>query len=324
MIIMLLLSGCGLTPEPIPMDIPSAPVVSTPSEVVTPVNPEIPSAFNPATIPEYNGEPWVYVNNNIPFFTEDEITDKSFENYSELDELGRCGVAFACLSTDTQPNGEERGNISRVRPSGWKYNGQNNNVKYDCVEGSYIYNRCHLIMWALSAENDNALNLITGTRYLNIDGMLPWETEADEYVDETGNHLMYRVTPIYTGDNLVADGVLMEGYSVEDEGSGLSFCVYAYNVQPGVELNYATGESHYSGVFFDIDAKSVIYDSTAATTPLEENVGTYVLNTNSKKIHTEDCEFGKSTSEKNKSEFMGTIQELIDNGYSRCSSCKPE
>lgn len=201
-------------------------------------------SFGIDDIPEYSGDPWIYINANVPFFTNDEITTNSFEDYSPLDDLGRCGTAFACLSTDTQPKaGEERGSISGVYPSGWKTNGKSNNHKYEFVDGSYIYNRCHLIMWALSAENANNRNLITGTRYLNIEGMLPWETQCDEYVDQTDNHLMYRVTPIFDGDNLVADGVLMEAYSVEDNGDGVQFCIYAYNVQPGVEIDYATGEN---------------------------------------------------------------------------------
>ena len=318
LIFTLLLTGCSLSND-------DSSVVE-PAESTTSV---AESLFNPAVIPDYNGQPWVYVNDNQPFFTEDEITSESFENYSELDELGRCGVAFACLSPATQPaENEDRGNISRVQPSGWQFNGNNNNVKYDCVEGGFLYNRCHLIMWALSAENDNHFNLITGTRYLNIDGMLPWETRANEYVDRTGKPLMYRVTPVYTGDNLVADGVLMEAYSVEDKGMGLSFCVYAYNVQPGVEINYATGESWFSGVFFDIASSSVIYDtgSTDADETVDENanVNTYILNTNSKKVHTEDCKFVDDIQDENREEFTGTLQEMLDKGYTGCGSCKPE
>ncbi len=176
-------------------------------------------------------------NGNVPYFTEDEITDKSFEEYSELDELGRCGVAVACLSKDTMPEeGEKRGEIGQIRPSGW------HTVKYpEVISDRYLYNRCHLIGWQLGAENANKLNLITGTRYLNVTGMLPYENMVADYIRKTGNHVMYRVTPDYEGNNLVASGLLIEAKSVEDDGC--VFCVYCYNVQPGVEIDYATGES---------------------------------------------------------------------------------
>lgn len=216
--------------------------------------------FDIALLPEYEDVKmaYIYINDNVPFFEEDEITDDSFEAYSELDDLNRCGVAYGCLSTDTQPkDGEKRGNISSVKPTGWTYNKKSNNNKYDCVEGSYVYNRCHLFMYAMSDENDNELNLITGTRYLNIDGMLTFEDVANDYINKTGNHIMYRVTPYFEGDNLVADGVLMECYSVEDNGEGVQFCVWCYNVQPGIGINYATGENWYTGEFYDTTAKSV-------------------------------------------------------------------
>lgn len=187
-------------------------------------------------IPEYSGEPFVTINNNIPYFTEDEITSSSFESYSQLDNLGRCGAAFASVGTDLMPT-EERGSIGQVKPTGW------HTVKYDNVDGKYLYNRCHLIGYQLTGENANEQNLITGTRYLNVDGMLPFEDFVADYVKETDNHVMYRVTPIFEGDNLLADGVLMEAYSVEDNGDGVTFCVFVYNVQPGVVLDYATGGS---------------------------------------------------------------------------------
>ena len=279
------------------------------------------ASFDVNSIPEYNGQAWIYVNDNKPFFTEEEITDKSFESYSDLDELGRAGTAMGSLSSDTQPeDGTSRGNISFVKPTGWKYNGKNNNNSYDCVEGGYIYNRCHLIMWALSAEDANERNLITGTRYLNVDGMLPWETKADEYVDRTGNHIMYRVTPIYTGDNLLADGVLMECYSVEDNGQGLEFCVYCYNVQPGISINYANGTNEYNEDFLDTTGKSVISEapSQSIENTQKEN---YIINTNTGKFHKEDCSFGKKTSEKNKEIRNSTYDELISEGYTPCGVC---
>lgn len=187
-------------------------------------------------IPEFTDVAYVAVNDNVPFFMPEEITDESFEYYSDLDELGRCGVTMACIGVDIMPT-EERGEIGSVKPSGWQ------SVKYDIVEGKYLYNRCHLIGFQLAGENANKKNLITGTRYLNIEGMLPFENLVADYVQETQNHVMYRVTPLFDGDDLVAHGVLMEGWSVEDEGEGVCFCVYAYNAQPGIVIDYATGNS---------------------------------------------------------------------------------
>lgn len=188
-------------------------------------------------IPAYSGIPYVVLQDNQPGFTETDITLEEFETYSELDYLGRCGVAFANISLYTMPT-EERGEIGMVKPSGWV------TAKYDCVDGQYLYNRCHLIGFQLAGENANKLNLITGTRYMNVDGMLPFENMVAEYVEETGNHVLYRVTPIFDGTNLVASGVQMEAYSVEDDGEGLCFNVYVYNVQPGIVIDYATGDSH--------------------------------------------------------------------------------
>lgn len=187
--------------------------------------------------PEYFGEPYVVINNNIPYFDSSEYTEISFEYYSELDSLGRCGEAYANIGTDIMPT-EERENIGSIKPSGW------HTVKYDIIDGKYLYNRCHLIGYQLSGENANVNNLITGTRYLNVKGMLPFENITADYITETENHVLYRVTPIFTEDNLVADGVLMEAYSVEDNGDGICFCVFVYNVQPGIEIDYATGDSH--------------------------------------------------------------------------------
>lgn len=185
----------------------------------------------------YKGEPSVVVNDNKPYFSEDEITVQSFENYSELDSLGRCGVATACIGTDIMPT-EERGSIGQVKPTGW------HTVKYNGIDGNYLYNRCHLIAYCLAGENANEKNLITGTRYMNVDGMLPYENKVAKYMDKNpNNHVMYRVTPVYAGSNLVAEGVLIEAYSVEDNGTGINFCVFCYNVQPNVTIDYATGDS---------------------------------------------------------------------------------
>ena len=186
---------------------------------------------------EYCGETFVEVNGNVPYFTAEDITTESFEYYSELDDLGRCGVTCANIGKDLMPT-EERGEIGMVKPTGW------HTVKYpEVIEDLFLYNRCHLIGYQLSGENANEKNLITGTRYFNTQGMLPFENEVAGYVRKTGNHVLYRVTPIFEGDNLVAEGVLMEAYSVEDKGKGVEFCVFVYNVQPGIEIDYATGES---------------------------------------------------------------------------------
>ncbi len=189
-----------------------------------------------ADIPEYSGEPYVTVNDNVPQFLDTDLSTDSYEYYSDLDSLGRCGVVYACIGTDLMPT-EERGSIGSVKPTGW------HTVKYDVVDGNYLYNRCHLIGYQLSGENANTKNLITGTRYLNVDGMLPFENMVADYVLETENHVMYRVTPIFDGDNLLASGVQIEAESVEDNGEGILFNVYCYNVQPGVEIDYATGDS---------------------------------------------------------------------------------
>lgn len=194
-----------------------------------------------ASIPEYSLSPYVILNNNNPEFTEEKLNTRDFEEYSELDSLGRCGTAFANLSIETMPTAnEERQSISSITPSGWV------NKKYEIVDGGYLYNRCHLIGYQLSAENANEKNLITGTRYMNTEGMLPFENKVAEYIKETRNHVLYRVTPIYIGNNLVASGVQMEAKSVEDDGKGICFNVYCYNVQPGIEINYKTGDSKES------------------------------------------------------------------------------
>lgn len=187
-------------------------------------------------LPEYSGEPYIEINGNEPDFPESEWKEESFETYGELDSLGRCGTACANIGTDLMPT-EKREGIGQVKPTGWQ------TVKYDIVDGKYLYNRCHLIGYQLSGENANERNLITGTRYLNVEGMLPFENMVADYVKETGNHVLYQVTPVFDGDNLLADGVEMEAFSVEDEGEGISFHVYVYNVQPGIEIDYATGES---------------------------------------------------------------------------------
>lgn len=190
-----------------------------------------PPGFDPSAIPPYEDLPYYIVNDNQPFITE--RTETSFESYSPLDRLGRCGMAYACVGPETVPT-EKRGSIGMIKPSGW------HTVKYDFIGGKYLYNRCHLIAYRLSGENANPENLITGTHYLNQE-MEPVENEVGEYIEETGHHVMYRVTPVFEGDNLVASGVLMEGQSVEDDE--IVFCIYMYNFQPGVIIDYAGGDS---------------------------------------------------------------------------------
>lgn len=198
------------------------------------------SSLSISEVPEYSGEPYVVINENQPDFSEEDMTKDSFETYSDLDSLGRCQSAYANVGQDLMPTGE-RGNISRIKPSGWQ------TAKYDIVDGKYLYNRCHLIGYQLTAENANEKNLITGTRYMNVDGMLPFENIVADYVRETGSHVLYRVTPIFEGDNLVAKGVQMEAYSVEDKGDRVCFNVFVYNVQPGITIDYANGNSKLNG-----------------------------------------------------------------------------
>lgn len=214
--------------------------------IVPEVIPEAPATnIDISNIPAYSGDAYVAINNNVPYFEESDYTTEAYENYSELDSLGRCGVVTACLGKETMPaEDEERGSINNVTPSGWVQK----RYDADLVSGGWLYNRCHLIGWQLSAENDNERNLITGTRYFNAgnseeQGMLLFENMVADYIKETENHVLYRVTPVYEGNNLVASGILMEAYSVEDSGEGICFNVYFYNVQPGITIDYATGES---------------------------------------------------------------------------------
>ena len=256
----------------------------------------------------YQGEPYVVINDNTPVFNDADFTTISFESYGELDELGRCTTAFANIGKDIMPT-EKRGAIGEVKPTGWQ------TAKYDSVDGKYLYNRCHLIGYQLTGENANEKNLITGTRYLNVDGMLPFENMVADYIKETNNHVLYRVTPVFSGDNLVASGVHMEAKSVEDNGDGILFNVYCFNAQPGIAIDYATGDSHQDD--------SIVADASKSTTAAEANVQTYVLNTNTKKFHKESCNSAKSMDASNKKIYTGSRQEIIDMGYEACGVCKP-
>ena len=253
------------------------------------------------TIPYYSGDPYVVIYDNLPDFPEEDRVAECFEDYGDLDALNRCTVAYACVGIDTMPT-EKRGSIGSVKPTGWQ------TAKYDNVDGKYLYNRCHLIGYQLTAENANERNLITGTRYMNTEGMLPFENMVADYIKETGNHVLYRVTPIFTGDNLVADGVLMEGYSVEDEGEGISYCIYAYNAQPGIAIDYATGESWPD--------PSVGADGTSTS-----QTEAYILNTKSKKFHLPECKNVSSIAESNRESYEGSRQDLIARGYTPCGAC---
>ena len=256
----------------------------------------------------YDGKPYVVINDNDPDFTDADMTTTSFERYGELDGLGRCTTAFANIGKDFMP-AEKRGPIGEVKPTGWQ------TAKYDNVDGKYLYNRCHLIGYQLTGENANEKNLITGTRYLNVDGMLPFENMVADYIKETNNHVLYRVTPVFSGDNLVASGVQMEAESVEDNGDGILFNVYCFNAQPGIAIDYATGDSHKDD--------SIVADASKSTTAAEANVQTYVLNTNTKKFHKESCNSAKSMDASNKKIYTGSRQEIIDMGYEACGVCKP-
>ena len=251
-------------------------------------------------IPAFDGkQPYVVFNDNQPAFAESDMTVESYEYYSQLDELGRCGVVMACVGIDIMPT-EERGEIGMIKPTGW------HTVKYDNVDGKYLYNRCHLIGYQLTGENANIQNLITGTRYLNIDGMLPFENLVADYVKETQNHVLYRVTPIFEDDNLLASGVQIEAKSVEDNGKGICFNVYAYNVQPDITIDYLTGDSYY-GDKGEEDFKNA----------------EYILNTSSKKFHLSECSAVNKIKDENKEVSTKTRDELIAEGYSACKQCNP-
>lgn len=258
-----------------------------------------PNSITVENVPAFSGKPYIEIENNKPDFSASDLEAAPYEYFSPLDYLGRCGEVRAMLSPILMPT-EERGEIGRIKPSGW------HTVKYDIVDGKYLYNRCHLIGFQLSGENANKRNLITGTRYMNVEGMLPFENAVADYIKETGNRVLYRVTPVYDGENLLTNGVQIEAQSVEDGGKGVCFNVFVYNCQPGVEIDYATGGSKL-------------------TESENSSVGTvtYILNTNSKKYHSPDCSGAKNISDKNKESFVGTASELKAKGYTPCGTCKP-
>ena len=284
-------------------------------------------------IPTFNGQPYTEINNNQPFFSNADLTTRAFEKYSELDYLGRCGVAFANICKEIMPT-EPRGQIGMIKPTGWhtvRYNG--------IIDGNYLYNRCHLIGYALSGENANKQNLITGTRYMNIEGMLPFENRVSEYVSKTGNHVLYRSTPYYEGEDLIAHGVLLEAFSVEDNGAGICFNVFCFNVQPGIYIDYATGESKLDFTTAEgstengestgkTDTTSNSFDESNGNSfqPETGDIGTnvtYILNKNTMKFHYPYCDSVAQIKNKNKILFYGSRDEAIELGYAPCGACKP-
>ena len=284
-------------------------------------------------VPAFEGNPYVYVNDGEPTFTDEQrAAEPGHEHYGELDELGRCTAAFAVVGPETQPT-EKRGSIGEIRPSGWQM------AKYDFVEGKYLFNRCHLLGYQLTGENANPQNLITGTRYLNIQGMLPFENAVADYVDATGNHVLMAVTPIFEGSELVARGVHMMAESVEDGGEGVAFNVFCYNVQPGVVIDYGTGESMLeedATPLPDVSGAESAPDTASegagageasekgATGSAEDKGGAeYVLNTNSKKFHIPSCSSVDQMSPKNREDVENTRENLIAKGYDPCKRCNP-
>lgn len=292
------------------------------------------SALDLSEIPAYTGNAaYTAVNGNIPDFSDADMVTDSFEIYSELDALGRCGTAYANVGTDIMPT-EERGSIGQIKPTGW------HTVKYDSVDGKYLYNRCHLIGYQLTAENANERNLITGTRYLNVNGMLPFENMVADYVKETNNHVLYRVRPVFDGDNLVASGVQIEAKSVEDDGEGILFNVFCYNVQPDIRIDYATGESSQVTAGDDSMAEApapedmpqdtpdepAAQNTEAASAPEQQpaaSQNTYILNTNTKKFHYATCRDVNKMKDTNKQEYTGNRDEIVNQGYEPCKHCNP-
>lgn len=311
-----------------------------PETAVKPPSAEDPGASDtPAyhDLPAYDGSPYVYVNDGEPAFTDDErAAAAGTELYGELDALGRCTATFAVVGTETMPT-EERGSIGEVRPTGWKMG------KYDFVDGKYLYNRCHLLGFQLTGENANVSNLITGTRYMNVEGMLPFENAVADYVHATGNHVLMRATPVFDGDDLVARGVHMMAESVEDGGDGVAFNVFVYNVQPGVVIDYRTGENMAAedatplpdvsgdggdassdgdgtGTKGSADGGTALSNSSAAT---EKGTTEYVLNTNSKKFHVPSCSSVDQMSAKNRQDVTDTRENIIGRGFDPCKRCNP-
>ena len=297
-IVLILICICGCEKDAPSFASPDPVIVlpgGDPKDAVIPAL--IPTPFSLEDVPEFSAAPYVSLNGGRPYFTMNEIVATSYEYYSRLDKYDRCGVAVACIGRDIMPT-ETREYIGLIKPTGWRSD------RYEFIENEYIYNRCHLIGFQLAGENANERNLITGTRYMNIDGMLPFENMIASYVKETGNHVMYRVTPVFSGEEALARGVLMEAISVEDGGDGICFCIFAYNAQPYITINYMTGENR-------VDENYV------------QPEGDYVLNIKTKKFHFPLCKYAVSISESNVEYFHGSKQYLLDRGFTACGVCRP-
>lgn len=286
-------------------------------------------------IPDYQGKAFVEIEGNKPSFSEKELSQKAFEHYSNLDSLGRCGTACANVCPETMPK-DERESISEVHPSGWQVSNYP-----DLIEDDSLYNRCHLIAFSLAGENANEKNLITGTRYMNTEGMQPFELEILEYIRSTGNHVLYRVTPIFNGKDLVAAGVEMEGMSVEDQGRGISFHVFAYNVQPGVVIDYRTGDNrrdpdssraeadtegadqNHGDDGHDTNEQEESADDSRDKDGQKESDGGYVLNKNTHKFHNPSCPSVSDIKDKNKLHSEESREKIMEEGYEPCGQCRP-
>ena len=325
--ILLCFCGCSKAEPAAQIPAPDEPVqisgtTGTTCTTITEVTTTTITAFEPACVIPYHGEPYCEINNSLPFFKEKDLTTTAYEHYRPLDAQGRCGVCEACIGRELMP-AEKRGSIGAVKPSGWHL------IRYDgLVDGNYLYNRCHLIAYMLTGENANECNLITGTRYLNQDGMLPFEIMTADYIRETGNHVLYRVTPVFADDHLLADGVLMEALSVEDQGAGLRFNVYCYNVQPGIVIDYATGDSRLADSLMQTETAVTNTETIVTETTVRQSLHTdvqinYILNTNSKRFHMPDCESVADIKDKNKQAYTGGRDALIAEGYQPCHRCKP-
>ena len=330
------IAGCTKIPEQEPPDavpllsaLPESAIFTavTTEQTTTVITTTTITAFDMQYVPAFHGEPFCEINNSLPFFKEQERTTEAYESYPPLDALGRCGECMACIGQELMP-AEKRGSIGMVRPSGWQL------VRYDgLVDGNYLFNRCHLIAHMLTGQNANECNLITGTRYLNKEGMLPFEIMTADYIRETGNHVLYRVTPIFEVENLVASGVLMEALSVEDDGAGVRFNVYCYNVQPGITINYLNGNSRLDDEAEETSEPDIILlpdfsesdDVPDRNLPSEEQEQQpdYILNVKRKKFHDPSCPSVADINEHNKEAFIGDREALIEQGYQPCGRCKP-
>ncbi len=325
-------SGASANDEPTPAPANPAPTAPAADDAAEADAPEPPAEASPTAppdtpvfrdLPAYEGNPYVYVNDGEPAFTaEERAATPGTERYGELDEKGRCTTTFAVVGTETMPT-EERGSIGEVKPTGWQM------AKYDFVDGKYLYNRCHLLGFQLTGENANVSNLITGTRYMNVDGMLPFENAVADYVNATGNHVLMRVTPVFDGDELLARGVHMMAESVEDGGDGVAFNVFVYNVQPGVVIDYATGDNMHADDATPLpDVSGAPADGSLAETgesaPTEDKgLADYVLNTNSKKFHVPGCSSVKQMKDANRSDVKDTRENILNQGYDPCKRCNP-